>query len=176
LDNVVAGSDRAARLVEQLLTLARLEPDQLKEQVRPCDLREIARHTIAELAPAALERGTEIELDAEAVAPVEGHPELIAALLRNLIDNAVRYGPTGGVVRVETQGASVSVTDQGPGIPPEERARVGERFYRILGTEPSGSGLGLSIVERIATLHGAQVALGEGPGGRGLRATVAFRA
>ena len=176
LDNVVAGSDRAARLVEQLLTLARLEPDQFKERVRPCDLREIARNTIAELAPGALERGTEIELDAEAAAPVEGHPELIAALLRNLIDNAVRYGPAGGIVRVETHGASVSVTDQGPGIPPEESARVGERFYRIVGTEPSGSGLGLSIVERIATLHGAQVALGEGPGGRGLRVTVAFRA
>lgn len=175
LDNVVAGSDRAARLVEQLLTLARLERDQLKGQVGPCDLREIARRTIAELAPAALERGTEIELDAEAAAPVEGHPELIAALLRNLIDNAVRYGPAGGIVRVETHGASMSVTDQGPGIPPEERARVGERFYRIVGTEPSGSGLGLSIVERIATLHGAQVALGEGPGGRGLRVTVAFR-
>ena len=97
-------------------------------------------------------------------------------LLRNLIDNAVRYGPAGGIVRVETRGASVSVTDQGPGIPPEERARVGERFYRILGTEPSGSGLGLSIVERIAALHGAELALGEGPDGRGLHITLVFPA
>ena len=110
----------------------------------------------------------------EGAATVDGHPELIAVLLRNLIDNAVRYGPAGGIVRVETQDASLSVTDQGPGIPPEERARVGERFYRILGTEPSGSGLGLSIVERIAALHGARVALGEGPRGKGLRVTVAF--
>lgn len=174
LDNVVAGSDRAARLVEQLLTLARLEPDQLKERASPCDLGEIARRTIAELAPAALAKRVEIELAAQAAAPTEGHPELIGILLRNLIDNAVRYGPAGGIVRVETQGASVSVTDRGPGIPPEERDRVGERFYRILGTEPSGSGLGLSIVERIAAIHGAKVALGEGTHGKGLRVTVAF--
>jgi len=174
LDNVVAGSDRAARLVEQLLTLARLEPDQMKERARPCDLREIARGTVAELAPAALGRGTEIELEDEGAAPAEGHPELIAVLLRNLIDNAVRYGPPGGSVRVALTGSSLSVSDQGPGIPPGERARVRERFYRIPGTEPSGSGLGLSIVERIAAIHGAQVALGEGPGGKGLRVTVAF--
>lgn len=174
LDKVVAGSDRAARLVEQLLTLARLEPDQLKEQARPCDLHEIARDTIAELAPAALARKIEIELAGDDAARIEGHPELIAVLLRNLIDNAVHYGPAGGSVRVETRGATLSVSDQGPGIPPEERARVGERFYRILGTEPSGSGLGLSIVERVAALHGAKVALGEGPDGKGLRVTVAF--
>jgi two-component system sensor histidine kinase QseC len=176
LDNVVAGSDRAARLIEQLLTLARLEPDQLKEQARPCDLREIARGVVADLAPAALARGTEIEFDAEAAARIEGHPELIAVLLRNLVDNAVRYGPAGGSVRVELRGASLSVIDQGPGIPPQERARVGERFYRLPGTEPSGSGLGLSIVERIAAIHGARVALEEGANGKGLRVTVAFPA
>jgi len=178
LDNVVAGSDRAARLVEQLLTLARLEPDQLKERARPCELSEIARAAVAELAPAALARGTEIELDASGetggAARIEGHPELIAVLLRNLIDNAVRYGPAGGSVRVELRGTELSVADQGPGIPPEARARVTERFYRLPGTEPSGSGLGLSIVERIAAIHGAQVTLGEGPGGKGLRVAVAF--
>ncbi|HKI64597.1 MAG TPA: ATP-binding protein, partial [Burkholderiales bacterium] len=114
------------------------------------------------------------ELAGDDAARIEGHPELIAVLLRNLIDNAVHYGPAGGSVRVETRGATLSVSDQGPGIPPEERARVGERFYRILGTEPSGSGLGLSIVERVAALHGAKVALGEGPDGKGLRVTVAF--
>jgi len=176
LDNVVAGSDRAARLVEQLLTLARLEPDQLKERARSCDLHEIARDTIAELAPAALARKVEIELAGNDAARIEGHPELIAVLLRNLIDNAVRYGPAGGSVRVETRDATLCVSDQGPGIPPEERARVGERFYRVLGTEPSGSGLGLSIVERIAALHGAKVALGEGANGKGLRVAVEFPA
>ena len=176
LDNVVAGSDRAARLVEQLLTLARLEPDQLKERAKPCDLREIARAAVAELAPGALARGTEIELDADGAARIEGHPELIAVLLRNLVDNAVRYGPAGGTVRVELRGTELSVADQGPGIPPEARARVTERFFRLPGTEASGSGLGLSIVERIAALHGATLALDEGAGGRGLRVEVAFPA
>jgi two-component system sensor histidine kinase QseC len=176
LDNVVAGSDRAARLIEQLLTLARLEPDQLKERSLPCDLRDIARGTIAELAPAALAKKVELELAGDGPAPTEGHPELIAIMLRNLIDNAVRYGPAGGRVRIETRGASLSVADQGPGISPEDRARVGERFYRIPGAEPGGSGLGLSIVERIAALHGARVVLGEGIGGKGLRVTVAFQA
>ncbi len=176
LENVLSGCDRAGRLVEQLLTLARLEPEQLKEQARPCELRALARRTIAELAPAALARKVDIELADGGPARVEGYPELISVLLRNLIDNAVRYGPAGGNVRVEAAGASISVIDQGPGIPPDERDRVGERFYRILGTEASGSGLGLSIVQRIAAIHGARVTLGDGPGGKGLRVTVAFPA
>jgi two-component system sensor histidine kinase QseC len=177
LDNVIAGCDRATRLVEQLLTLARLEPAQFSGQAKPCDLRALARLTIGELAPAALDRGIELELAGEE-AVTEGHGDLISILLRNLIDNAVRYSRNGGVVRVGTacvgQTASVFVTDQGPGIPREERDKVGRRFYRILGSERGGSGLGLSIVRRVAEIHAATVMMGEGPEGRGLRVTVAF--
>lgn len=178
LDSVITGCDRATRLVEQLLTLARLGPDLVRRRAEPCDLRALAQRAIADLAPAALSRKVEIELADGGPVPAEGHPDLIAILLRNLVDNATRYCPAGGTVRVEAagmpDGALVSVTDDGPGIPPEERTKVGQRFYRILGNEESGSGLGLSIVYRIAEIHGATVTLGDGPGGKGLRVTVAF--
>ncbi len=178
LDNVIAGCDRATRLVEQLLTLARLEPGQLRGQAARCDLRELARQAVAELAPAALARGIEIELDGSGPVMADGHADLIAVLLRNLIDNAVRYSPPGTVVRVAAARAgatsSIAVTDQGPGIPPEERAKVARRFYRMPGSEASGSGLGLSIVQRIAEIHAAKLTFSEGPEGRGLRVSVAF--
>ena len=179
LDNVIAGCNRAHRLVEQLLTLARLEPDQVKAHREPCDLRMLAQQTIAELAPAALSRNVEIELAEGVPAAIDGYPGLIGILLRNLIDNAIRYSPGGTAVRVEAADADgaarLTVTDEGPGIAPEERARVGQRFHRILGSEESGSGLGLSIVYRIAEIHGATVELEAGPEGRGLRVTVRFR-
>ena len=179
LDNVIAGCDRATRLVEQLLTLARLEPGLPGGRAEPCDLRALAQRTIAELAPAALSRKVEIELAEGGSARTEGYPDLLAILLRNLVDNSIRYCPAGGTVRVEVAGAddtaSITVMDNGPGIPAEERAKVGQRFYRILGTEESGSGLGLSIVRRIAEIHRAAVSLGDGPGGKGLRVTVTFQ-
>ncbi len=107
-----------------------------------------------------------------------GYPGLIAILLRNLIDNAIRYSPEGGSVHVQAAlvgGApTLTVTDQGPGIAATERGKVGQRFYRILGTEESGSGLGFSIVKRIAELHGASVSLGESEQGKGLSVTVTF--
>jgi two-component system sensor histidine kinase QseC len=178
LDSVIAGCDRAARLVEQLLTLARLDPNLVRGRAEPCDLRALAQEAIAELAPAALARKVDIELAGVGPVTAEGHSGLIAVMLRNLVDNAIRYSLAGGAVRVEVAdtpaGASVSVTDDGPGIPPEERTKVGQRFYRILGNEESGSGLGLSIVYRIAEIHRAAVTLDDGPGGRGLRVRVAF--
>lgn len=179
LDNVIAGCDRAHRLVEQLLTLARLEPDQVGAHREPCEMRTLAQQTIAELAPAALSRNIEIELTDGAPVAIDGYPGLIGILLRNLIDNAIRYSPGGTTVWVEAANAEgaalLTLTDEGPGIAPEERTRVGQRFYRILGSGQSGSGLGLSIVRRIAEIHGATVDLEAGPGGRGLRVTVAFR-
>lgn len=179
LDNLIAGCDRASRLVEQLLTLARLDPEQFSGRHVACDLRAIARQAIAEVAPAALAKSIEVELaDGGGAVPVDGYPALIGVLVRNLVDNAVRYSPSGGAVRVEASardGAAVlAVTDEGPGIPAAERGKVGQRFYRVLGTGESGSGLGLSIVCRIAELHGASVALEPGPGGRGLRVSVAW--
>ncbi len=179
LDNVIVGSDRAAHLVEQLLTLARLEPGQSEHLCQHCDLRSVATTTVAELAPLALRRNIELELDPGRPAPVDGNPELLRILLRNLIDNAVRYSPSGSVVRVavtpERTQVVLSVTDQGPGLAPEEREKVWRRFYRILGSGEVGSGLGLSIVKRIADIHRAVVSLDEGDHGQGLRVTIIFR-
>ena len=100
-------------------------------------------------------------------------------LLRNLVDNAVRYSPHGTSVNVEIlargEGATISVTDEGSGVAPDERARLGQRFYRVLGTGQSGSGLGLSIVRRIAEMHCAPLRFEEGDNGKGLRVMVEFR-
>jgi len=179
LDNVIAGCDRATHLVEQLLTLARLEPGQLRDEKKRCDLHALAQAAIAEVAPMAVSRNVEIELSAgPAAVDIQGYPGLIAIALRNLIDNAVRYSPGGGTVHVKAASdgkvATLAVADEGPGIAPEERNKVGKRFYRILGSDETGSGLGLSIVKRIAELHGANVSLSEGDGGKGLRVMITF--
>ena len=123
-----------------------------------------------------------IDLGVSSAPPVEvaGDPEALRTLLRNLVDNAVRYGSPGGRVDVaveaaaEGRGARIAVSDDGAGIAPEERARVFDRFYRRAGTRPPGSGLGLAIVKAIADAHGARVTLADGLGGRGLTARVTF--
>ncbi len=177
LEAVIAGCDRMTHLVEQLLTLARLEPGQAFARAESLDLHALAQQAIGQIAPAAIASEIELELAGASSAIVQGQPGLIAILLRNLLDNAVRYSPSGTAVRVEVsagEAPSLSVTDQGPGIPADERSKVGERFYRILGAEQPGSGLGLSIARRIAEIHGATLELADGPQGRGLRATVSF--
>lgn len=180
LESVVSGCDRATRLVEQLLTLARLEPDHAARPVEPCELRGLARQVIAELAPSALAQGVKIELRASESVSIPGHPDLVAVLLRNLVDNAIRYSPAGANVRVDVvraaERARVTVADEGPGIAPEQRARIGQRFYRILGTGQPGSGLGLSIVRRIAEIHAAQLTFEDADNGRGLRVAIEFPA
>jgi two-component system, OmpR family, sensor kinase len=176
LDGVIEGCDRATRLVDQLLTLARLEPDPA-QAAKHLELVDLAREVIAELAPLALAKDVEIELRGPGPAPVKGHRELLSVLLRNLVDNAVRYSPHGSSVNVDVvsgdQGATLSVMDEGPGVTPDERARLGQRFYRVLGTGQSGSGLGLSIVRRIAEMHSARLRFEEGDG-KGLRVVVEF--
>lgn len=176
LDSVIAGCDRAARLVEQLLTLARLDPQEAGRAAEPCDLAGLARQVVADLAPAALARDIEIELAASGPVKVRGYPDLLSVLMRNLVDNAVRYSPDGSAVRMEIarrgDAAQIAVEDEGPGVPPEARTKLGQRFYRVLGSGQAGSGLGLSIVGRIAEIHGGRLSFAEGPGGRGLRASV----
>jgi two-component system sensor histidine kinase QseC len=177
LDNAILGCDRATHLIEQLLTLARV--DALDAGVaQPCRLRGIAAGEIAAAAPAALAKGVHIELSEGDETAVRGNPELLRILVRNLIDNAVRHTPSGTTVQVgigQEQGvATLSVSDDGPGIPEQEMDKVAERFYRPADTQASGSGLGLSIVKRIAEVHGASLRFMQAGNGRGLRVTVEF--
>jgi two-component system sensor histidine kinase QseC len=180
LGNVVAGTDRASRLVEQLLVLARLDPLTVlpRGQAVEVDLFEIALQGVADLAPVAAGKGVELVLAEGVATPVPGDAILLAVLLRNLLDNAVRYTPAGGEVEVSvrrtTAGVSLAVVDNGPGLLAAERDKVFERFHRVLGSGEEGSGLGLSIVRRIADLHEASVSVEAGAGGRGLRVEVAF--
>jgi two-component system OmpR family sensor kinase len=117
-----------------------------------------------------------VVLQAEERAEIKGHPLALGIMLRNLVDNAIRYTPAGGTVEVKTacvdQRIALSVTDNGPGISHAERVRVFDRFYRGTGTNTFGCGLGLSIARRVAELHNASIVLADSPSGRGLQATV----
>jgi len=180
LEGVIAGCDRAAHLVDQLLTLARLDPAEDARRTGRADIAGIARAVAATHVQAAIDRGLELSVDAPASAIVAAEPALTEILLRNLVDNAVRYSAgRGREVRIVVEdGAApfLRVIDDGPGIAPQERARLGERFHRLEGTVESGSGLGLSIVRRIAEIYGAAVAFETSPVGQGLCVTVRFPA
>lgn len=166
LQATLAGCDRATRLVEQLLTLARLEAASENNALPtgPVDLSAITRRVAAELAPTALLHEQTLELDAAAACPLAGNEMLVGVLVRNLIDNALRYSPSGARIQIDVTTASgqstLRVQDGGPGMTEQEMARLGERFYRVLGHGQTGSGLGWSIVKRIAQASGAQVQVG----------------
>jgi two-component system OmpR family sensor kinase len=171
-----AGVQRAIRLVEQLLSLARQEP---RAEVRRNRLRldELVRDVVAEMVPLADARQIDLGISVSQPALVLGEADALRTLVRNLVDNAVRYTPVGGRVDLSVQegaGAVLRVIDTGPGISPHERLRVFDRFYRPPGTSPPGSGLGMAIVKAVADAHGASITLDEGPEGRGLTVTVAF--
>ena len=175
----LAACDRATRLVEQLLTLARLESsaDGPGDAV---DLSHVARDVLAELAPAALARGQAIELEADAAVPMRGSATLLSVLVRNLADNALRYSPDGArvIVSVGRRGGRpvLAVEDSGGGLSDAQQQRLGERFFRVLGTAATGSGLGWSIVRRIAAVHRAEVTTGRSAALGGLSVRVAFAA
>jgi two-component system sensor histidine kinase QseC len=175
LVQVIHACDRTTRLMEQLLTLARL--DRAEQAPREtCRLRTLAAEVVGEIAPIAHDAGVDLSLEPGDEVDVPGIRDLLHVLLRNLIDNAVRYSPKGTTVRIATERrdghAFVTVTDDGPGIPPVEREKVLERFYRGLGTDKPGAGLGLSIVKRICELHDAELHLDPAENGRGLRVTI----
>jgi signal transduction histidine kinase len=177
-DNLGAAIERSIHLVEQLLTLARSEHDSAPSHMRALALDEVVRAAIADAHAFAAARGSELSLDAPDRVTIRGDADALRILVRNLIDNAVRYTPANGRVRVRVTsqpggGARIDVDDSGPGIPPAERARAFDRFYRRDGSPAGGSGLGLAIVKAIASRHGATVALGESPL-HGLQVTVCF--
>jgi len=182
VSRLTAGIDRATRLVEQLLILARQEATAAEgaaAKTRPVDLADLARRTAADLAGVAAAKGVDLGLQQADPASVDGQPDALQILLRNLVDNAVKYTPGGGTVDISVlSGAgtvAVQVEDSGPGIPPDERERVFDRFYRVAGSEAAGSGLGLAIIKAIAERHGAVLTLGSSERLGGLMATVPFK-
>ena len=175
LGQLQSGLIRAAHLVDQMLQLARLDPESNLPNPQTVDLGKISEAVCAELGHQILARNIDFELDAESNCTVRGQSEWLRVLIRNLVDNAIRYTPDNGAVRVtitQTDGqCRLCVSDSGPGIPAAEREAVLRRFHRLDHHEQTGSGLGLAIVARIAELHRAQLALDEVASG-GLEITV----
>ncbi len=181
IGRLAAGIDRATRLVEQMLALARHEASMAAgakpEQV---DLNEVARLAVSDAIANAQARRIDIGVahaDANVAAVVvQGQPEALRMMLRNLLDNAVKYTPEGGRVDIgiaqRDAGVELSVDDSGPGLPESERGRVLDRFYRSGEPQAPGSGLGLAIVKSIADLHDATVSLGASPSLGGLRVLI----
>ena len=174
-----SGIERSIALVEQLLALARLEgkPEEASETV---DVEELARQAVSDLLPTAHRKGIDLGLATSEPLRVASNRESLHLILRNLLDNAVKYTPSGGRVDIalgrDAQGAWLVVEDSGPGIPEAERHSVFDRFYRVAGSEAEGSGLGLAIVKTVAERLGACVQLGQSPALGGLRAEVRFPA
>ena len=157
----LAGCDRASHLVEQLLTLSRLESSSSAPPSGLVDLAGVARRVAGELAMTTLDRAQELELEAPEHAYVGADDMLTSVLVRNLLDNALRYSPESARVSLsvmsEANQVILRVEDSGAGLSDADMARLGERFYRVLGTGQTGSGLGWSIVRRIANVYHARI-------------------
>lgn len=178
LDRIAVRVDRAHHTVDQLLTLARLDPDQ-PQQSEWVDLQYLVREVVAETAHLAPERGLGIETAGVARARVAGSREALSILLRNLLSNALRYASPGSDVEVALATAAsgaveFSVSNDCDPLSEDEFDRLAQRFFRVPGSPGSGAGLGLSIVERVVALHGAQLSAGPRAGGRGFVVRVRF--
>ncbi|RFU46904.1 ATP-binding protein [Paraburkholderia sp. DHOC27] len=182
LADLQAGVTRATRLAEQLLALARSEPDGQTETTS-IDLHALLEDCVLTYAPLAQQRGIDLGIERNDAASVTGNAEALRVMFNNLVDNAAKYTPSGGRVDVslvvEDGHPVVRIADSGPGVPLAERERVFDRFYRAgpsadrVRTDIAGSGLGLAIVRRIALQHGARVTLDDAPAG-GLLVSVRF--
>lgn len=162
IHQIQLGLSRAERLVNQLLTLAKLEPEQALGNTEPIDWAAVSHAALQSVSLSAREKRITLQrrLPENAVPfPLQGNPLLLQLLLRNLLENAIRHSPSGSVVGLSFQANSFEVRDHGSGIAPEHLAHITERFYRPSGQNDSGSGLGLSIVTRIAELHGLSITL-----------------
>jgi len=177
LQAIHANMQQMTRLANQLLTLAQAEPGGRPPSSEPVDLVAAARRALESLVGLALERDMDLGFDPLVPsAMVKGDPTMLQELVVNLVDNALRYTPAGGVVTlgIDRDGADwrLTVQDSGPGIAEAERERVFERFYRTLGSSSEGSGLGLAIAKEIVDGAGGRISLTEPPAGGGLLVTV----
>ncbi|WP_159566333.1 quorum sensing histidine kinase QseC [Budvicia diplopodorum] len=161
LMNLSDGIDRSTRVVDQLLTLSRLDSLSELDELEQVDWPGLLQSSVADIYHKARSEGVEFRLDIQQTPKsIQGHGLLLSVLTRNLFDNAVRYSHRGSSVTVTLNASGFSVEDNGPGVSDEFMPRIGERFFRPPGQEKTGSGLGLSIVQRIARLHGLTVTFG----------------
>jgi two-component system sensor histidine kinase QseC len=178
IDKALRGADRMGHLVTQLLALARLESSGLAGETREVDLNGVVGEVAADLVAMAEERAIRLDVELDALHPVRGNHDLVRVLVRNLLDNALRYAGSGGRVRVSlasrVDGTALRVADDGPGVAAVERDKLGLRFHRFGPQTAEGVGLGLSIVRRIAELHGATLNFEDGLEGHGLAVVVTF--
>lgn len=173
------GIKRATRLVTQLLTMARLDPDNRSQPLLPLDLTALAHSVCDELAPLAAQKNIELKAAADKPAVAIANEDALRLLMNNLCDNAMRYTPADGHIEIRTyirdSKAFIEVCDDGPGVPETERERIFERFYRAEGTKTiPGTGLGLAIVRRVAELHGGTPSLDDGLNGKGVCFRISF--
>lgn len=181
LRQIATGVDRASRLVNQLLTLARTEAgDQLHQKQEPLDLDQLLREAVEDWVMRAVEERIDLGFETSGPAIIRGNSFLLREMVNNLIDNALRYTPEGGQVTCRVVGhgdfAILEVEDSGVGISEEQSELVFERFYRVDDATTEGSGLGLAIVREIAEQHRASASLSPNPRGKGSVARVIFPA
>ena len=183
LEIIARHTQRMERLVKDLLRLARLDAGQETLELIDCDTRSLAETVVADLTPAVAERGQRIEVTiAPGAETVRADPAKLHDALRNLVANAITYAPEQSTIRIDAERAgaqvAISVADEGPGIPDEDRSRVFERFYRVdksRARDPGGTGLGLAIVRHLVELHGGTVRAENGAG-HGARFTITIAA
>lgn len=165
------GINRATRLVQQLLALARLDPESSTKSITTVKLDSLAQSVAEDMVPIAAQKNIAVAAVVEGAA-TEGMEDAIRLMVTNLTDNAIRYTPEGGRIEIRTKTnekneAIIEIADNGPGIAEDERQRVFDRFYRALGTKTSGTGLGLAIVKRIVDIHHGSIIITDGLDGRG---------
>lgn len=180
LAKALQGADRMTHLVEQMLTLSRLDALSSAQHLEPVDLARVVRESSAELAPVAIAKNIELELNGKESVLIAGLPDLLSILARNLLDNAIRYTPEQGNISIAIQSENdqvlLEVADSGPGVPDEQIPRLGQRFDRLGPSFSVGAGLGISIVLRIAEIHQGKVRFARATEIGGLKVSVAFPA
>lgn len=178
LQKLIASVNRSTHIVQQLLTMSRLVPEATSvHDEDDVNLSKLTREILAMLAPSAVEKQIELEFEHDKKIPlIKGNPTALGILIRNLVDNAIRYSNENSQVIVKLMKREnelvLEVSDNGPGIPTELQSRVFERFFRVLGNKSPGSGLGLAIVQQICDLHGGRVTVASPAEGTGLIVSV----